>query len=153
MNKLNEYQQKSSITKCRNVSPLSGCYAFLEGGEIIYVGASQNLSERMRTRCYGGDYYATGCTFGDMQNYPHIKYHKVRKDSEVLFWFDDDYKALESYLIKSVRPKFNKVIPKIPAYEYLANKCRKIYYAWLDSQKIKLVPEFEYDFNCNGWAE
>ena len=27
------------------------------------------------------------------------------------------------------------------------------YYAHLDAQDIKIVPEFEYDFECRGWAK
>ena len=33
------------------------------------------------------------------------------------------------------------------------NKYQQIYYAWLDSQGIKLIPEFEYDFTCRKWAK
>ena len=29
----------------------------------------------------------------------------------------------------------------------------EIHYAWLDSNGIKLVPEFEYDFECREWAK
>ena len=32
------------------------------------------------------------------------------------------------------------------------NKYQQRYYAWLDANSIKIVHEFEYDFNCREWA-
>lgn len=32
------------------------------------------------------------------------------------------------------------------------NEYQRRYYAWLDSQGINLLPEFEYNFNCKGWV-
>jgi hypothetical protein len=32
------------------------------------------------------------------------------------------------------------------------NKYQQQYYAWLDRNGIKIVPEFDYDFECREWS-
>lgn len=90
-----------------NIAHESGCYALVDGGEIVYVGSSQDLNVRMKTRRANG-WIACGNDSGANTN-PDMK---LSDDAEVYFWFCDDYRDAERDLIYAISPRFNKITPK-----------------------------------------
>ena len=124
-------------TAC-NVDSVSGCYALVEKGEIVYAGSSVDLNARMRARRANG-WIASGNNTGG-KTYPEMK---LSSDAVVYFWFCDDYREAERDLIYAISPKFNKVTPKHSGNSDMAISTNVIRSMLSDREKSPLTPEKE----------
>jgi hypothetical protein len=100
------HDKQLKISEACSIGEDSGCYALVDGGEILYIGASKNLKSRMHARKSNG-WIASGSL-----NRGELDYGmKLSSYAKVMFWYCDNYRDMERDLIYSLSPKFNANTP------------------------------------------